>query len=121
MFKILSVERYVELRAALASQSQTIELLRVQLNETRRELALYKHRDEGLPPVVPELEAVDPARALDQPRPKIVGGGRKPSTEPPPSMSELFTGNLGFEDMGDDAAKKAGIRHDAEGRVAYQD
>lgn len=116
MIVILKTETYVSLRAAVASQSQTIELMRVQLNETRRELALYKHRDEGLPPVAPELEAVDPARALDRPR---ITKHRAPAVEPP-SISDLFSGNMGFEDMGDDAARKQGISHDGEGRVAYQ-
>jgi len=109
-------EGYITLRATVAAQSQTIEMLRLRLNELAEENAYLKGEKLGIPPVrVPVIERADPAQA-----PKIIANpkarGRVPEA---PSIADLTTGNIGFEDMGDDAASKAGIRHDESGHVVY--
>jgi hypothetical protein len=111
-------EHYIDLRAKVAAQSQTIELLRVRLNELAEENAYLKGEKLGIPPVrVPVIDRVDPAQVPSSivANPKVKGR----AAAPPPSLADLTTGNIGFEDMGDEAARRAGIAHDDNGHVIY--
>jgi hypothetical protein len=113
-------EEYIQLRANVAAQSQTIELLRVMLNEARERIAYLEGDKLGIPPVrVPVIERVDPAAtkpARIHATPKVAG--RVPEA---PTMQDVLSGNLSFEDMGDDEARRQGVDWDpATGTVAYR-
>jgi hypothetical protein len=108
-------EEYIQLRANVAAQSQTIELLRVMLNEARERIAYLEGDKLGIPPVrVPVIERVDPSKI--HATPKVAG--RVPEA---PTMQDVLSGNLSFEDMGDDEARRQGVDWDpSTGTVAYR-
>jgi len=109
-------EEYISLRATTAAQSQTIEMMRLRLNELQEENAYLKGEKLGIQPVkVPVIDRIDPAQA-----PRIVanpkGRGRVPEA---PSLADLTAGNINFEDLGDAEARRQGIEHDDAGHVHY--
>jgi hypothetical protein len=108
---LIKITEYVALREIKASQSQTIELLRLRVNELAAENAALKATALGIPPVaIPELAQVDPA---------LIHTRRTREAEGP-SLRDLTAGNINFEDLGDAEAQRQGIDHDATGQLLYR-
>jgi hypothetical protein len=108
---------YIELNRQLAASTATVDWMRVRINQLERRCATLEAKC-GLPPTeVPEI-SIHRAPLMGE-RP---AAPNTPATEDDrPSLADLLAGNLSMEDMGDDAAAKAGIDWDPKsGLVTYR-
>lgn len=108
---------YISLEKQVSAQGATIEWLRNRVNQLERRNALFEGR-AGIPPIdVPQIERADlPAMA----NPPAIIPQRRESPDAP-TRDELLSGNMNFEDMGDDRAKASGVAWDHEsGMVTYR-
>lgn len=107
-------KEYIALRETVAAQKATIEWMRQQINQLHRRNAVLEAQ-HGIPPAdIPVIESAEP----HVPTSGVIApkSGRTPEA---PSMQDLFAGNVGFEDMGDELAKRHGITHDGAGQLQY--
>ena len=117
-------DEYIGLRETKAQQLATIDWLRLRVNQLERRCALLDARVTGIDPIdIPQFERIDPGFAP--------GGTATPPKESGPSRAhagvdrlptpqDILAGNISFEDMGDDAAKRHGIDHDDSGYVTHK-
>lgn len=112
----IKVARYTALVSRVAAQSATIQWLTQRVNQLERENAILKNQKFHLPVDVMEIQQADPP--VDE---TAVSGrvGARGSQEQP-SIHDVLAGNVDMEDMGDEAAKSAGVDWDpVTGSVRY--
>ena len=102
----INTQKYIALEKQVAAQSATIEWLRETLNYERQELATLKQRALGFAIPVPTIESAQPAGVSEVRIPISDGPSRVPSAR------DIFSGNIGFEDMGDEEAQRQGVDWD---------
>ena len=104
---------YIELRERVAAQAATVEWMRQRINQLERRNSLLEAR-VGIPPVdVMQIESAEPTVSKNVLNTGLTHAHTNPES---PSMQDIFHGNVNYEDMGDDAAQKAGVDWDSRTR-----
>jgi hypothetical protein len=103
---------YLELERRAAASAATTDWMRVRINQLERENAMLKGKVLGIPVEAPEIRVESAAVASTTPVARS-GQHRTPTPErESPSVQDIFAGNIGFEDMGDEEAHRQGVNWD---------
>ncbi len=104
----IKVADYVMQREQIASLTATVGLVEARINELTRENAALRHQVTGETPV---------AAQYILPRPEIKTAA---AVDRETTMEDLVAGGAAaYEDMGDAAAQREGVRWDGDGRTVY--